>query len=196
MPETTTTPEKPKTEEPASRGPGVGPGSRLKRPLKRRTKMLLGLGALAVIAGGMLLYGRTSSDSGYIDVLPALLLTGIGAGLFFMPSVTLAMGGAGPRDAGVASGLANVALQLGAAFGVAVLASVSASRTNSALAAGSSPKEALMSGYHLGYLIAAVIVLTAAVVSAIVIRPRTRARVAAEPRASSARQEAPEPEAA
>jgi len=72
MPETTIgTPEKPKTEEPASRSPGVGPGSRLKRPLKRRTKVLLGLGALVVIAGGMLLYFYfsrfESTDDAQID---------------------------------------------------------------------------------------------------------------------------------
>lgn len=72
MPDTTTeTPEKPKTEEPTDRGPGVGPGRRLKRPLKRRTKFLLGLGALVVIASGILLYfyfaKYESTDDAQID---------------------------------------------------------------------------------------------------------------------------------
>jgi len=72
MPETTTeTREKPKTEEPTAPGPGVGPGRRLKRPLQRRTKFLLGLGALVVIVGGMLLYfyftRYESTDDAQID---------------------------------------------------------------------------------------------------------------------------------
>jgi membrane fusion protein (multidrug efflux system) len=72
MPETTTEiPEKPKTEEPTDRGPGVGPGRRLKRPLKRRTKILLGWGALVVIASGILLYfyftRYESTDDAQID---------------------------------------------------------------------------------------------------------------------------------
>jgi membrane fusion protein (multidrug efflux system) len=70
MPETTTeTPEKPKTEEP--RSPGVGPGHRLKRPLKRRTKILLCVGGLVVIATGVLLYFYftrfESTDDAQID---------------------------------------------------------------------------------------------------------------------------------
>jgi EmrB/QacA subfamily drug resistance transporter len=155
------------------------------------------IAGLLLVAAGMLFYARTPADGSYVDVLPALLLTGIGAGLFFMPSVTLAMSGAGPRDAGVASGLTNVALQLGAAFGVAVLASLSASRTTSALAAGSSPNEALTSGYRLGYLIAALFVLTAAVVSAIVIRPRMGEQArAGDARVTTSRQDAPATEAA
>lgn len=72
MPETTTeTPEKPKTEEPASRSPGVGPGHRLKRPLKLRTKILLGVGGLVVVASGILLYlyftTFESTDDAQID---------------------------------------------------------------------------------------------------------------------------------
>lgn len=72
MPETTTeTPEKPKTEEPASRSPGVGPGRPLKRPLKLRTKILLGVGGLVVVASGILLYlyftTFESTDDAQID---------------------------------------------------------------------------------------------------------------------------------
>lgn len=72
MPETTTgTPEKPKTEEPTSRGTGVGPGHLLKRRLSRRIKILLGVGALVVIASGILLYlyfiRFESTDDAQID---------------------------------------------------------------------------------------------------------------------------------
>ena len=72
MPETTTeTPEKPKTEEPASRSPGVGPGRGLKRPLTLRTKILLAVGGLVIILSGILLYFYLtrfeSTDDAQID---------------------------------------------------------------------------------------------------------------------------------
>src|SRR4029077_6534191 len=74
--------------------------------------------ALAGIA--LLLFARMPVDGTYVaDVLPGMLLFGIGAGLAFAPGLALAMAGAGPSDSGVASGLANLTLQLGAALGLA-----------------------------------------------------------------------------
>jgi tellurite resistance protein TehA-like permease len=87
------------------------------------------------------------------DVLPAMLLFGVGGGLFFAPSVALAMSGTGPSDSGVASGLANLTLQLGAALGLAVLASVSASVTSHLIGTGSTPPVALTRGFHVAFLI-------------------------------------------
>jgi predicted MFS family arabinose efflux permease len=143
------------------------------------------IAGLAFAAGGLLLYARTPVDGSYLfDVLPALLLTGTGAGLVFMPTVSLAMAGAGMRDAGIASGMANVAIQMGAAVGLAVMASLSASRTSGALAAGASPAEALTSGYHLAFLIAAGCAVAAIVVALVVLRPAEAVSAAQEPQAS------------
>ena len=126
---------------------------------------------LTLVAAGLALYARAPVDGSYLtDVLPAMLLMGAGAGLVFMPSVSLAMAGSGTRDSGLASGVANVALQMGAALGVAVLASISNARTNDLLAHGASRASALTSGYHLGFAIASGCVLLAVVVAAAVLR--------------------------
>jgi MFS family permease len=129
------------------------------------------LPGLALVAAGLALYTRAPVDGSYLtDVLPAMLLMGAGAGLVFLPSVSLAMAGAGPRDSGLASGVANVALQMGAALGVAVLASISNAHTNALLAHGASRASALTSGYHLGFAVAACCVALAVVVAAVVLR--------------------------
>jgi EmrB/QacA subfamily drug resistance transporter len=131
------------------------------------------IGAKATFVPGLVLTGlallwfsRLPVDGTYVsDVLPGTLLFGLGAGLAFMPGVALAMADAGPRDSGLASGLANVTLQLGAALGLAVLASVSAGRTGNLLAGGASAGEALTGGYHLAFLIGAACIGTAIVFS-------------------------------
>jgi MFS family permease len=84
-----------------------------------------------------------------------MLLFGIGGGLVFAPTVALAMSGTTPADSGVASGLANLTLQLGAALGLAVLASVSASVTSHLIGTGTAAPNALTSGFHVAFLIGA-----------------------------------------
>jgi len=126
---------------------------------------------LVLMTVGLLLLGRAPVDAVYvIDVLPALLLMGMGAGLIFMPSVLLAMSGVDGTDSGLASGVANVAIQMGAAVGVAVLASVSAADTSGLLSRGVILDGALTSGYHLGFTVAAGCVAMAALAGALVLR--------------------------
>ena len=135
---------------------------------------------LLLVAAGLLLFSRSPVGGSYVvDVLPVTLLIGMGAGLVFMPSVALSMAGAGPRDSGVASGLANVALQLGAALGVAVLADVSAGRTAGLVAQGASLRTALAGGYHAGFLVGSLCLLLATVVASTVLRPARRVEIAA-----------------
>ena len=101
-------------------------------------------------------------DGEYLtDVLPVMLLLGMGAGLAFPSLMTLAMSGATQEDSGLASGLVNTTLQVGGAIGLAVLATLATSRTENLLADGSSPAAALNSGYHLAYLIGAGLVMVA-----------------------------------
>jgi EmrB/QacA subfamily drug resistance transporter len=127
---------------------------------------------LLLVSAGLLLFSRSPAGGSYlVDVLPVTLLIGMGAGLVFMPSVALSMQGAGPRDSGVASGLANVALQLGAALGVAVLADVSSGRTSGLAAQGLSVKAALAGGYHAGFLVGSLCLLLATTVAVVVLRP-------------------------
>jgi EmrB/QacA subfamily drug resistance transporter len=126
---------------------------------------------LVLMTAGLLLLGRAPVNAIYvIDLLPAFLLMGMGGGLVFMPSVVLAMSGADGTDSGLASGVANVAVQMGAAVGVAVLASVSAADTSGLLSRGVILDGALTSGYHLGFTVAAGCVAMAALAGALVLR--------------------------
>ena len=93
--------------------------------------------------------------------------------------MTLAMSSATPRDAGLASGLVNTTAQIGGALGLAVLATVSASRTNALIAQHRPPPVALTEGYRLAFWIAFGLVIAAAAVAAAMLRPQRTA--AAEP---------------
>ena len=92
-----------------------------------------------LIAAGLLLFARAPVDGSYVsDILPVMILLGVGAGLAFPSLMTLAMSGATPSDAGLASGLVNTTLQVGGAIGLAVLATLATSRTENLLADGTS----------------------------------------------------------
>ncbi|MFL5799877.1 MAG: MFS transporter [Actinomycetota bacterium] len=134
---------------------------------------------LALVALALLLFGRMPVHGNYIiDVLPGMLVFGVGAGLAFTPGVSLAMADAGPSEAGTASGLANVTLQLGAALGLAVLASVSTTHTSNLLASGVSRLAALTGGYHLAFLIGAGCLGAGIVISGTLLRPTPPVRAA------------------
>lgn len=125
--------------------------------------------ALLIIAAGLvILLTRTPVDGNYVtDVLPAFVLLGIGGGLGFPALVTVAMSGADPQDSGLASGIVNTTQQVGGALGLAVLASLAASRTG---ATGATNKAALTSGYHLAFGVAAALVGIGAVLALVILR--------------------------
>ena len=112
-------------------------------------------GLFAVLAG-LLLFARAPVQADYVaDVLPSMLLLGVGAGLSFPAMVSLAMSAATPSDAGLASGLVNTAQQVGGALGLAVLATLSTTRTEARLGEGASNAAALVDGYQLAFLVGA-----------------------------------------
>ena len=115
----------------------------------------------------------TPADGTYLSyVFPVTLLIGTGAGLCFPALMTLAMSGATSQDAGLASGLVNTTAQVGGALGLAVLATVSASRTDALIAHGRPVAVALTDGYHLAFWIAFGLVVAAIAVAATVLRPQ------------------------
>jgi MFS family permease len=116
-------------------------------------------------------------------ILPVMVLLGIGAGLCFPALMTLAMSGATPSDAGLASGLINTTAQVGGALGLAVLATLSASRSEQLIGDGESTAAALTSGYHLAFGIGAVLVVVAIAVAVSVLQPerQTEEEFQAEP---------------
>jgi EmrB/QacA subfamily drug resistance transporter len=126
---------------------------------------------LFFLVAAMLLFTRTPVDGNYLtEVFPPMILFGIGAGVSFPALMMLAMSGATPTDAGLASGLVNTTAQVGGAVGLAVLATLSTSRTESLLADGESTAAALNGGFHLAYLIGAALVAVAIVAAFTVIR--------------------------
>jgi len=129
------------------------------------------LPGIVSIAAGLLLFARTPVDGSYLtDLVPAMVLIGLGAGLSFPSLMTLAMSGATPSDSGLASGLINATVQVGGAVGLAVLATLATSRTDGLLVDGESAAGALNSGYHLAYVVGAVLVLGAFAVALTVLR--------------------------
>jgi EmrB/QacA subfamily drug resistance transporter len=131
---------------------------------------------LGLVAAGLALFTRAPVDGNYwIYVLPVLILMGTGIGISFPALMTLAMSGATRADAGLASGLVNTSAQVGGALGLAVLATLSTSRSDSLEDAGHSTASALTSGYHLAFWIAAGLVVTAIAVVALVIQPEHKA---------------------
>ena len=135
------------------------------------------LGGLTLFMAGLALFTKAPVDGNYVlHVLPVMALLGTGAGLCFPALMTLAMSGATTGDAGLASGLINTTAQVGGALGLAVLATLSASRSNELIGAGESTAAALTSGYHLAFGIGAALVAVAIVVAKAVLEPERRAK--------------------
>jgi EmrB/QacA subfamily drug resistance transporter len=130
------------------------------------------LSGLALFMAGLALFARAPIDGVYVvHVLPVMVLLGIGAGLCFPALMTLAMSGATSDDAGLASGLINTTAQVGGALGLAVLATLSASRSAALIGTGEPTVSALTSGYHLAFGIGAGLVLVAIAVALTVLEP-------------------------
>jgi EmrB/QacA subfamily drug resistance transporter len=137
------------------------------------------IGGLFSVTLGLLWFGRSPVDADYfVDVMPAMILLGIGTGAGFPSLMMLSMSGATPSDSGLASGLVNTSVQVGGAIGLAVLATLATERTGGLLADGESTASALNSGYHLAYLIGAALVVSAIVVAAVVLRSEVPAAAA------------------
>jgi MFS family permease len=133
-----------------------------------KTPLLAGLG-LMVLA--LVLLARTPVDGNWaIDILPATLAVGLGAGIAFNPILLAAMSGVAQEQAGLASGVVNTAFMMGGAVGLAVLASLADSRTVNVRASGESSFAALNSGYHVAFVVGAVFLVAAAVVAAVLLR--------------------------
>jgi len=104
--------------------------------LERVGAKALVVAGLGLVTAGLLAFAPLPLDARYpVNILPTMILTGAGFGLLFMPTVQIAMSDVAPDESGLASGLVNVATQVGAAIGVAALATISLSRTQRLLAA-------------------------------------------------------------
>ncbi|MFY1868160.1 MFS transporter [Achromobacter xylosoxidans] len=130
---------------------------------------------LLMAALGLALFARAPVDGHFsADVLPGMLLLGLGAGIAFNPMLLAAMSDVEPSQSGLASGVVNTAFMMGGALGLAVLASLAAARTAALATAGATPVAALAGGYRATFLAGAVIAAVAAALAAALVRSRNR----------------------
>jgi len=136
---------------------------------------------LVMIAAGLVLLAQGPMMSDYLrDLLLPMVLLGIGGGLAFPALTIVAMADATPSDSGLASGLLNTTMQVGASLGLAILATLSSTRTGQLLADGRSLTAALSGGYHLAWAIGAGLTLLAIALAATVLRRGTSVQVETE----------------
>jgi EmrB/QacA subfamily drug resistance transporter len=150
-------------------------------------------GALRTLAAGLsiiavalvLLAGAGVHASYFPGIFFALLLLGLGAGTSFLPLLTLGMADAPKRDAGLASGIINVSVQLFGAIGLATLGTIATDHTKALTAKGYSLTSALTGGYHLAYLVGAGAVAVGVLAALLILRVPART----QPQEAHARRE-------
>jgi EmrB/QacA subfamily drug resistance transporter len=136
---------------------------------------------LLCAAAGLAWFARAPLDGGFlVDVLPGMVLLGVGAGIAFNPMLLGAMSDVRPQESGLASGVLNTAFMMGGALGLAVLASLAAMRTQSLAGAGVDAAAALNGGYQLAFLLGAGCATAAAAIGGICMRTRISAIGASE----------------
>ena len=139
---------------------------------KIQVKKVLAAG-MALLTFGLLWFTQVSPDGSYpVDLLPGFLLIGVGLGFSFVPVSIAALAGITNREAGLASGLINTSQQIGGAVGLAVLATVSTSRTEDLLGKGTPAPEALTTGFTAAFWVAAAIGAASFVVTLVALRSR------------------------
>jgi predicted MFS family arabinose efflux permease len=125
---------------------------------------------LLIAAAGLLLFARAPVDGTLVrDILPGMLLLGLGAGVAFNPVLMAAMSEVPETESGLASGIVNTAFMLGGALGLAVLASVAAART-AAISAGMDHASALAGGYQAAFICGGCFALLAALLGVFLLR--------------------------
>ena len=146
----------------------IGLSAKLVMRFGFRAPLATGLGLAGL---GLLLLARAPVDGSFVvDVLPSMILLGLGAGMAFNPVLLAAMSDVEPQESGLASGIVNTSFMMGGALGLAVLASVAASRTSDLLASGESEAAALTGGYHVAFLIGALFAFGAAAIGGLLLR--------------------------
>jgi EmrB/QacA subfamily drug resistance transporter len=157
---------------------GIIVGAGLSQQLIRRVGVrAVGLVGMTIAATGLILLSRIPVAGTYLgDLLPGLMIMAIGMGLTFVPITLIATTNVEPRDAGLASGLLNTSQQLGGAIGLAVLSTLAANTTSNTLAAlgqvpsAASRVSALVSGFHVAFLVGAFLMLGGAAIMAATVR--------------------------
>ena len=126
---------------------------------------------LLLAAIGLAWFGRAPVAGQFVeDVLPGMVLLGLGAGIAFNPMLLVAMGDVAPDQSGLASGVVSTAFMMGGALGLAVLASLAAATTAAQTGAGMDASEVLNAGYQVAFLVGAAFAASAAGISYLMLR--------------------------
>ena len=122
-------------------------------------------------AVGLGLFARAPVGGDFAtDVLPGMILLGLGAGMAFNPVLLAALNDVTPEDSGLASGVVNTSFMMGGALGLAILASLATARTNALLSTGLNSLPAINGGYQVAFLVAALFAVSASVLGATLLR--------------------------
>jgi EmrB/QacA subfamily drug resistance transporter len=136
---------------------------------------VLALAGLAIASVGIALIGQAPVDGNYyVDVLPAMIVIGLGAGFSFVSITTAALGSIEDEAAGLVSGLLSTSVQLGGAFGVAALVALASERSADLIGSGSAPLAAQVGGLQLAFLVAAGVAQVASLVAGLALPRRRR----------------------
>src|SRR6187399_1106647 len=133
------------------------------------SRWLTGSG-MTLLALSLVLFSRLGTASGYWDILPGLVLMGIGMALTMTPTTAAAMSSVPHDQAGVGSAVLNSMRQVGGSLGIAITGAIVAHVTSTSLAAGDTRPEAFVNGFQRGLEIAALIALVGAVVAVATMR--------------------------
>ena len=126
---------------------------------------------LMLAAAGLLLFARAPVEGHFvIDILPGMVLLGLGAGIAFNPVLLAAMSDVSATESGLASGVVNTAFMMGGALGLAILASLAASRSEGLLASDLPSVVALAGGYQAAFLVGACFAALGALLGAALLR--------------------------
>ena len=131
---------------------------------------LMIVGPLFAAAGLFYLSFITPDGSYFTQVLPALVLLGIGLAMLFVPLQNLALTGVAPHDAGAASATVNASMQIGGSIGISVFTAMYAQAADSSLAGGNDQFTAFTDGYSVVFIGAAVAMVVASLLAVFLIR--------------------------
>ena len=149
------------------------------------TQRLVGrFGQLPVLVAGMtsaitglLLFSTVGPTTSFFPtVFLACFAVGLGIGMAFMPLLTIAMADVPTADAGLASGITNVSQQISGAVGLAVLSTIAANHTKGLIAAHEGHITSLIGGYHVAFVVGAVVIATGLVLVPVLLNPRATRR--------------------
>jgi predicted MFS family arabinose efflux permease len=151
------------------------------RLLIRFGPMKLLIPGMSAAIVGLLLLSQTPVHANYfVSILPAFLLLGMGMSISAVPLLTIAMADVPKNDAGLASGIVNVSMWLASSVGLAIFGTLAASKTTSLVAQGQSQASALVAGYHVTFLIGAILAAMGLIVTLVVLRGPAKGVVEAQ----------------